>query len=361
MMQIKEKFKTLVLGAFVSVFTFFMLFMLLELFLRISKIQSDNFIKQDPVLGWNHLANKEGYSVGKDFKVKRRLNKDGFIGRDYSYTKQPDTYRIVIAGDSLTEGFQVNEADTYSALIESKINNAGLDKKVEVLNMGIAGYGTQRELYVFEKKGLRFNPDLLILAFFVGNDFTDNIGENINREARFTAFQEFKNDIKLFVRNHFSAWRFVLQQKSRNKFLNFLKNNNNSMIKSSTTTDPLFQKEYSEDTQKMINRSKELLLAFKKLADENKKDHLVLILPSAGQIYFEGDDNFYSEKINEVLKNYFKLQKIKYIDLLPEFKNYYKLKPKIPLYLPRDGHPSENGHLVIADKVVDYLKNLLNK
>lgn len=361
MTQIKEKFKTLIPGVIVSVFSFLILFMLLELSLRVLKIQSDNFIKQDPVLGWTHLANKEGYSVSKEFRVKRRLNKDGFIGRDFSYIKKEDTYRIVIAGDSLTEGFQVNEADTYSALIESKINNAGLDKKVEVLNMGVAGYGTQKELYVIEKKGLKFDPDLLIMAFFIGNDFTDNVSENIDRKAKFTAFQEFENNIKLFLRNHSAAWRFILQQKSRNKFFNYFKNRNNSTVQNSITIDPLSEREYSKETQKMINRSKELLLSFKKLADENKKDHLVLILPSAGQIYSKGDDNFYVEKINEVLKDYFQSQKIKYVDLLPEFKNYYKLKPKTPLYLPIDGHPSKNGHLVISERVVDYLKKLLNK
>src|SRR3989338_9440760 len=285
MMQIKEKFKKLIPGVIVSIFTFLTLFMLLELSLRVLKIQSDNFIRQDPVLGWTHLANKEGYSIDKEFKVKRRLNKDGFIGRDYSYAKNEDVFRVVIAGDSLTEGFQVNEADTYSALIESKINNLGFDKKVEVLNMGIAGYCTQKELYVLEKEGLRFNPDLLILAFFVGNDFTDNMNENIDRKAKFSEFQEFKNDVKLFVRNHSVAWRFVLYQKSRNKFLNYFKNRNNPTAPNSIIIDPLSQKEYSEETQKMVNRSKELLLLFKKLADENKKDHLVLILPSVGQIY----------------------------------------------------------------------------
>jgi len=174
-------------------------------------------------------------------------------------------------------------------------------------------------------------------------------------------FQEFKNDVKLFVRNHSVAWRFILRQKSRNKLLNYFKNRNNSTVQKSGMIDPLSQKEYSKETQEMVNRSEGLLLSFKKLADENKKDHLVLILPSAGQIYSEGDDNFYVEKINEVLKDYFKSQKIKYIDLLPELKNYYKLKSEILLYLPIDGHLSENGHFVISEGVVDYLKKLLNK
>lgn len=361
MMQIKEKIKTIIPGIIISIITFSVLFCVLELSLRILKIPSGNFIKQDPVLGWIHLSNKEEYSIGRGFKIKRRLNKDGFIGRDYDYIKPPGIYRIVIVGDSLTEGFQVNETDTFSALIESKINNAGFDKKVEVLNMGVAGYGTQKELYVLEKEGLKFNPDLLITAFFTGNDFTDNMNENIDREAKFTTFQEFKNDIKLFARNHFAAWRFILQQKSRNKFLNHFKNKNSSSTKDGIMTDSLFQKKYSKETQKMVNRSEELLLEFKRLADENKKDHLVLILPSAGQVYSQGGYNFYPDEINEVLKDYFKLQKIKYIDLLPKFKNYYKLKPEMPLYLPADGHPSEKGHLVISEGVVEYLKKLLNK
>ena len=358
MMLTKEKLKLFFAGTFISVLTFFLLFAGLELFLRIFKIQSDNFLAQDPVLGWTHLSDKTGYSIGEGYKVKRRLNKDGFIGPDYDYAKPQNVYRIVIAGDSLTEAFQVEEADSYPALTEKKINDSGTAQKTEILNMGIAGYGTQRELYVLENKGLKFNPDIFVLAFFTGNDFEDNLDE-IDKKAIFTAEQKFKNKIKLFLRNHFASWRFILRLKSRNNFLAYLKNNGNSEAGGSGY-DPIFKKEYSGKTEKLIEKSEKLLLEFKNLADKNGKDHLVLILPSAGQVYLDGKNDYDPEKANKILKNFFEKQGINYIDLLPDLKNSYKLNSEKDLYFPLDGHPNENGHLVISNRLADYFIKLIS-
>ena len=61
----RQSLKHLLLGLVLTALTFVFLFSVLEVVLRITKIQSDNFIMQDPVLGWIHLSNKEGYWTGK--------------------------------------------------------------------------------------------------------------------------------------------------------------------------------------------------------------------------------------------------------------------------------------------------------
>lgn len=360
MMPIKEKTKALFSGLAISMFTFLLLFFCLELGLRVLKIQSDNFIKQDPVLGWVHMPGKEGYSIGKEFKVKRRVNRDGFIGPDYNYAKDQETYRVVIAGDSLTEAFQIKESDTFAALAEGNVNHLNSGKKIEIMNMGIAGVGTKKEIYILENKGLKFDPDLLILAFFAGNDFYDNMTENINLEAQFTEWREFKNNVKLFFRNHSTAWRFILRQKSRNKFLNFLKKEKKLTANDNTNTDSLLQEVYSDDAKKMIDTTQKLLLEFKKLAERKKKNHLVLILPSATQVYLNKSGSFYPEKVNEVLKKYFESEHINYIDLLSDLKNWHKMNPEELLYFPIDGHPNENFNRIAAEKLADYINKLIS-
>ena len=361
MTPIKEKIRALLGGLIISLFTFLLLFLCLELGLRVLKIQSDNFIKQDPVLGWVHAPNKEGYSISREFKVKRRINKDGFIGPDYSYAKDSEVYRVVIAGDSLTEAFQIKESDTFAALTERNVNNSDPSKKVEILNMGIAGVGTKKESYVLENKGLKFNPDMLILAFFVGNDFSDNMTENINTEGQFTEWREFKNNIKLFLRNHSVAWRFFLRQKSKNKLPRFFKKEKSLTTDDNINTAPLSQKAYSDYEKKMIDTTQKLLLEFKKLAEKEEKEHLVLILPSAAQVYLDESEGFYPEKINKTLKKYFELHRINYIDLLPDLKNRHKMNSEEPLYFPIDGHPNENFHRIVAEKLADYLNKLITQ
>ena len=88
---------------------------------------------------------------------------------------------------------------------------------------------------------------------------------------------------------------------------------------------------------------------------------MVLILPSAAQVYLNGNDGFYPERINEVLKKYFESESIKYIDLFPDLKNQYKMRPEELLYFPIDGHPNENFHRIVAGKLADYLNELVTK
>ena len=45
---------------------------------------------------------------------------------------------------------------------------------VEVLNLGVGGYGTAQQLLTLEEDGLRYRPDLVVLGFFLGNDVQNN-------------------------------------------------------------------------------------------------------------------------------------------------------------------------------------------
>ncbi|MDY6807071.1 MAG: SGNH/GDSL hydrolase family protein, partial [Cyanobacteriota bacterium] len=45
---------------------------------------------------------------------------------------------------------------------------------VEVINFGVHGYGTAQELITLRTKVWDYNPDIVILAFFVGNDLINN-------------------------------------------------------------------------------------------------------------------------------------------------------------------------------------------
>ncbi len=45
---------------------------------------------------------------------------------------------------------------------------------VEVYNMGIPGIGPKDYLSLFVKEGLAYEPDMLLLSFFIGNDFKES-------------------------------------------------------------------------------------------------------------------------------------------------------------------------------------------
>ncbi|MBU1849701.1 MAG: hypothetical protein KKH40_03155, partial [Nanoarchaeota archaeon] len=47
----------------------------------------------------------------------------------------------------------------------------------EVINLGVSGYGTDQELILLQKEGLKYNPDVVILGFYLENDKPDNSKE----------------------------------------------------------------------------------------------------------------------------------------------------------------------------------------
>ncbi|MGE3684477.1 MAG: arylesterase [Bdellovibrionales bacterium] len=69
--------------------------------------------------------------------------------------------RLVIVGDSLTEGYGVSRPAAYPALLEKKIKSAG--KKWHVINSGVSG-STSASAVNRVKWHLKQKPDLLIIA-----------------------------------------------------------------------------------------------------------------------------------------------------------------------------------------------------
>src|SRR5262249_36197114 len=83
-------------------------------------------------------------------------------GRSHPLVRPSDKqYRVLMLGDSFTEGVQVGEGDVVSAQLER------IDPRLEVLNAGVGGYGTVQEYLYLRNEGLRFRPDLVLVMFFV--------------------------------------------------------------------------------------------------------------------------------------------------------------------------------------------------
>ncbi len=100
-------------------------------------------------------------------------NAKGFRNdRDIPYAKTPGRLRVLSLGDSQTEGFEVRQEFTYSAVIEHWLNSHGAT--AEVINAGVSGYGTAEALAFLENEGIRYRPDVVVYGLDA-NDFVDNV------------------------------------------------------------------------------------------------------------------------------------------------------------------------------------------
>lgn len=101
------------------------------------------------------------------------LNSLGFKDVEFSIDKDDRTYRILGLGDSFAFGV-VPYAHNYLTLLEERLEDAAGGRRVEVLNMGIPSIGPRQYLSMLVREGLAYDPDLVLVSFFVGNDFIES-------------------------------------------------------------------------------------------------------------------------------------------------------------------------------------------
>ena len=125
------------------------------------------FFVSDPVLGLRLAANYDGWFAG----VPAHTNSLGFRDtREYQLAKAPDTFRVLVLGDSVTFGHGALNETSYPYLLEQRLREWRPAVKWEVWNLGIPGYNTAQELAYLNQIGDRYAPDLVIVGFFL-NDF----------------------------------------------------------------------------------------------------------------------------------------------------------------------------------------------
>jgi hypothetical protein len=158
---------------------FLLLLILGEVLVRVLAPQPiiPRFVEFSPHGIRRNIAFVDGFHRTSEFECRIHTNSQGFRGtREYEPEPPGDTGRIVTIGDAHTLGVGVGDDETFSALLEKRLANRGQD--VEVINMGVSGFGTAQELLQFRHVARDYNPDLVILGYFQ-NDQAGNISSGL--------------------------------------------------------------------------------------------------------------------------------------------------------------------------------------
>jgi lysophospholipase L1-like esterase len=142
--------------------------------------------------------------LGQEFGVQVKTNSLGLRSPETTFAKPPDLYRILALGDSWTYGYRAAEADTYPRQLESLLNqravSRGAPARYEIINAGVVGYTTGQEAAYLQAEGYRFNPDLILVAYYPVND-TDTKREKYRRYSRLQRIHPWVLDLYLLARN----------------------------------------------------------------------------------------------------------------------------------------------------------------
>lgn len=147
----------------------------LEAGVRMLHLVPDRFWEADPELGVRLRAGSSGWWTQEDreFVVPIRINSHGLRDVEHTWDKPAGHKRVLVLGDSFIEALHVSLEVTAGRQLEAQLN-AGRGPRVEVISAGVSGYGTAAESLFFEKDLKRYQPDVVILGFYPGNDVKNN-------------------------------------------------------------------------------------------------------------------------------------------------------------------------------------------
>ena len=202
----------------VFAFCFFLVFFLLEIFIRI-------FIPQSIVPSYKASAfditnalkanyNAEAVYGGITYQIQTN-EKHLRRAKNLPYEKPENTFRILCLGDSILFGFGANNEETFTYYLEKILNKKFRGTTFEVINAAAPGWGLL-EYYLFLKnEGYKYSPDLIITTTFI-----DDVTHLPDTRIEFKGLRHERtsnNEVKIFLdewnirSNESSLYRRLLQ------------------------------------------------------------------------------------------------------------------------------------------------------
>lgn len=315
-----------------------------------------------------------------EFNVSYQINSLGYRYPEFEVAKPPKTYRILSLGDSFAFGAAVEENETYSSCLERHFNNQS-PTHFSVISMGVSGYSPDLEYLSLKENGLKLNPDFVLLAFYIGNDFTDlesNAWET-DKKGDLTAIRNTWQyvDQNHTIRNFRDANRYMPKTfkdlifegnrflSSHSYFYMFIKDALRSRVASVFAT--IYYNGYSEQINQDVNRTFYVFNLLKRLTEEGKIPLMIILVPQREQVYGvphpKGNDlKLNWTKPNEILVNWGRENNVTVLDLLPKLKGYLDTHSNATLYhLKNDNHFNPKGTEVACRFMFDKLSEKIYK
>jgi len=114
-----------------------------------------------------------------EYDVEIAINAQGFRDREHALRKPPGGVRVAVIGDSFTWGSGVEAGEIYTARLESALRDVTGNAAIEVFNFGVTWTGPVYYGRVLRGAAARYAPEVVVVAFYAGNDVADAL-----REAR---------------------------------------------------------------------------------------------------------------------------------------------------------------------------------
>lgn len=362
--------------------------------------------RPDAILHHFFVANSECRFKTQEWDVMYKINSHGLRDNEHEYAKPVGMYRVVMIGDSFTEGYGVDIERTFGKVLERYVSQT-LNPKFELINAGVASWSPTPAYVYLVQFGLKYQPDLVLLNLTI-SDFSDEyfyerdmtqVGRDIliagkgelktgsNLELFTSEFSQPTKDnvvavgageensvwerLKTVLRNNLKIYRWLslkvrlvlgLYNPITSVYPADIGKIEADQLAASRETEPVGYREALTKIEKNIYRIKTLL-------DSRGIKFMLVLVPHphlvSGNEWVKGRKSFglekgkvYSDRGFRDLANWAGKVGIGVYDLTP----YLKIESaKQSLYFNNDGHFNKKGHEAVAKALLLVLEPKLNQ
>jgi len=315
--------------------------------------------------------------VAPQWDVTVAINAEGL--RDRSEPVPDRNGRILAVGDSMQFGWGVELSHSYLYLVEEGLTG----DSVRVVKAGLPGTGTSDQAQWLRVYGNRYAPRLVIVSFFVGNDFVDCQMGGVPRQftvrdglmVKRTLDKEGGSrlsDAKNWLKRSSMAAQLVAQVvwTLERRFIPA----KDRSIPGLTAQDKwlweffkIHLRELPPETKQGIGLGLRALDEIHGWAEQRGIPVLLIVIPRSFQI-FEWDlakwldayrltnQQLDLDRPQRVLGEWASARSVRVLDLLSGFREYHQAHPDELLYYHPDSHLNANGHRLAGALVLEHLR-----
>jgi lysophospholipase L1-like esterase len=256
--------------------------------------------------------------------VDVKINSKGLRDHEIPYERTALAPRIMMLGDSFTEGWGVPFDQTFSKRVEALFAARG--RAVEAINTGVGNYNTIMEVEYFLEEGYKYRPDIVVLNF-------------IPNDAEPTPPHKEPN---LLMRHCYSCVFLI---------------GRTDMLLREFSVRPDWKAYYSNLYGN--GRAKgwvDAKMAIGRLADYCKAHGIRLLIAHLPDIH--GFQPYPLQEVTDLLQQTAKENAVDFIDVMPAFKGQ---DPDKLWVSPTDAHPNGLGNEIIANALFQKLEAMSSR
>jgi lysophospholipase L1-like esterase len=300
----------------------------------------------DAALGHVNQPDALARVTGPEFSVEYRINSQGF--RDaalYTPSTAAGTTRILLLGDSFTQGAGSQYAQIWPVLAERKLRDAGYN--VEIIKAGVFGYDTRLEALYLERLYERYRPDIVVIGFVFHDLFTNTAIGSKKPASATNSVASKKSQLHSII----LARRLLMENDRLYRHLYWV-----------SGREAWFVKTPMEQVQRQVGVTRTLFQRASRFCQQRGCELLTLSFPQLYQVIEQAKPSGTDIDVNWVDREFARIARadgFAWAPLLPGLADAYR-RDGDDLYHRFDGHLNAKGNAVVADKAAEILAQAID-